>query len=418
MKDRWKIGIIFVVLLFLFALRFWFFDHNASKYSSGQFVSFETTLFSEPQVPGNTQRFLASIERNEKILVVIPRYPQFHYGDTIRVSGTLKDRVINNKKIGLVVYFPKIEAVKKEKNIVLAPASFIRQKVTILFQNSLPNTSASLLLGIVFGVKEQMPKEFMDNLRTTGVLHIIAASGMNVALLAGFLSSIFVFFFKRQVALMLTVLGILFYAVLAGLEPSILRASIMGILAFSAQILGRQNTAFFALLIAGWGMLMLWPSLLLDIGFQLSFAATLGLIYLRPLFDRSPLVKKLLERSIIGESAATTVAAQAATLPILLSNFGTYSFWSIVTNALVLWVVPTLMVLGGVGAVVGIIVEPLGIALLYFSLPFLLYFQSMVTTFAGFGGFVSFSEFPWQFSFGYYLLLLGLVVFFYNKKDS
>ena len=139
-----------------------------------------------------------------------------------------------------------------------------------MFFQTLPSPSSSLLLGIIFGIKEQMPKDFTDNLRTSGVFHVIAASGMNVTLVAGFLSVFFAFFFKRQIAIGLSILGIIFYAILAGLEPSIIRASVMGILVFSAQILGRQTLAVNFLALTGFVMLFVDPSLIFDIGFQLS----------------------------------------------------------------------------------------------------------------------------------------------------
>jgi len=94
---------------------------------------------------------------------------------------------------------------------------------------------------------------------------------MKITILGGFLSLMFAMFFRRQMALILTILGIVLYALLVGLESSIVRASIMGILVFLAQIAGCQNSSFLALLLAAFQMLMRAPSLILDVGFQLSF---------------------------------------------------------------------------------------------------------------------------------------------------
>src|SRR6266852_3979746 len=99
-------------------------------------------------------------------------------------------------------------------------------------------------------------------LRTSGVFHVIAASGMNVTLVGGFLTSLFTLFLRRQIALLLSILGILFYALLAGFEPSIIRASIMGILVLSSQIFGRQAWPTYALLLTGYIMLLFDPSLI------------------------------------------------------------------------------------------------------------------------------------------------------------
>lgn len=392
-------------LSILLSFRFFFFYHNQTKYKDGQEVSFEATLLSEPKVFSNYQSFSANLASGQKVFVKVPKYPQFHYSDSMRISGSLKQLVINKKKIGLTMNFPKIEAIKKDKNLFLAVIGFIRQKVIWLFSKTLSSTSSSLLLGIVFGIKESMPSEFADNLKQAGVMHVVAASGMNVAIVGGFLSSIFSLFLKRQIAVAFCIAGILFYALLSGFEASIVRAAIMGILVFSAQILGRQTLAVYGLCLAGFVMVFVDPTIIFDIGFQLSFTATLGILYIKPLLDR-------IKIRILGENLFTTIAAQAATLPILLANFGVYSLWSIVVNGLVLWTIPILMVIGGVGAIIGFIFAPFGSLILYFSIPLLLYFEKTVDIFAGIGGMFEINEIPWQIILGYYTILASLILFF------
>ncbi len=315
------------------------------------------------------------------------------------------------------MYFPKIEIADNPANILqagLKSVNTLRQKLITLFSQTLPAPSSSLLLGIIFGIKEQMPKDFEGNLKISGVFHVIAASGMNVTLVGGFFSALFAFFLKRQIAIALSILGIMFYAILAGLEPSIIRASIMGILVFSAQIMGRQTLAVNGLFLAGFAMLFLDPTLLLDIGFQLSFMATLGLLYIRPFLGGFGRLGRLggLGKVVLGGNVATTVAAQIATLPILLANFGTYSIYSILINGLILWSVPMLMAVGGIGAIAGLIFLPLGQLIIYFCYPLLLYFITIVNFFGKIGGVLIVNNFPWQFSIGYYCLLVsGLIIF-------
>jgi len=308
------------------------------------------------------------------------------------------------------MYFPKVESVNGSLNFLqlgLQKMVKLTQKLTSLFSETLPSPSSSLLLGIIFGIKEQMPKDFSDNLKASGVFHVIAASGMNVALVGGFISTFFTFFFKRQIAIFFSILGIIFYAILAGLEPSIIRASIMGVLVFSAQILGRQTLAVNCLFLAGFGMLLADPSLISDIGFQLSFLSTLGILYVKPILEKKP---------IISSEILTTIAAQIATLPVLLVNFGTYSLFSILVNGLVLWTVPILMMFGGAGAILGLIFMPLGQLLVYLCYPLLLYFEAVVNFFGKIGGIISIKTFPWQFAAGYYCLLVCVLLIFKKEK--
>jgi len=302
--------------------------------------------------------------------------------------------------------FPKIEAKTEHKNFILAITGSIRQKIIAFFNNNLSPNLSGLLLGIVFGIKEGIPQDFFNNLRQVGVLHIIAASGMNVTLVTGFISSVFLLFLRRQIALILSILGILFYAVLAGGEASIIRASIMGILVFSAQILGRQAWPAFVLFLTGYLMLFWDPGLIFDIGFQLSFLATIGLLYLKPVF-KHPLL----------DTFQTTIFAQVATLPVVIANFGIYSLWSVLVNGLILWTVPSLMVVGGVSAILSFLVQPLARLLLLLGLPILIYFEAVVKFFSGLGAVVKISELNWFVIVGYYLLVISLILFLRKKEN-
>lgn len=434
--ENLKLLFVLIVLLLFLIFRFLFFYQNQPQFKAGQDLEFETTLLSDPKVTSRSQQFSANPNGSDRIWVTILRFPEFHYGQTLRVSGSIqmqtqeeisrqKGQLPTKEKPVMTMFFPKVELVKKEKNLLLVPiepglalTSFIRQRVTSLFEQTLPANSSALLLGIVFGIREGMEKSFSDNLRTTGVVHVVAASGMNVTMVGGFLAGVFKIFLRRQLALFLTLFGLMFYALLTGFDPPIVRATIMGSLVLFAQILGRQSLALFGLFLAGYSMLMLSPRLLFDVGFQLSLLSTLGLLLGKPLLDQK-LTSKSMPGFLISEDVKTTISAQVATLPILLANFNTYSLWSVLVNGLVLWTVPVLMVGGGVGALVGIVIEPLGKALLYFTLPFLLFFESVVGIFSNLSGLIQIQSFPWQLVIGYYLFLAaGLLVFKINTTKS
>lgn len=405
-----KTFVIFIcILVITFSLRFILFFQNRKTYRNGEFLTFKTTLLSQPQTVGRNQRITANVNQ-QKIFITTANFPEYSYGQELLISGKVKISSQNNL---LTMSFPKIQLQKSSSLFSLTPilavTSFVRQNVVFVFQKTLPPIYSSLMLGIVFGIKDQMPKNFMEQLKLSGVLHVIAASGMNVTMVAGFLSGIFAFFLRRQVALILSILGIFFYAVLAGLEPSIIRASIMGVLVFSSQIIGRQSLAVYGLFLSGFFMLFISPMLIFDVGFQLSFLATSGLLFIKPIFK---------SKSAMWEDMSTTTVAQAATLPILLANFGTYSLWSIAVNSLVLWTIPVLMILGGLGAILGMIFLPLGQIFLYLSFPFLLFFEKIVSFFAGFGGVIQLENFSWQFTLGYYFLLTAFVLWLRRRGEE
>lgn len=405
-----KLYVVIGIVIGLLLIRFHFFYSNQPRYTHGQKISFKTLLLSEPRIFGSQQVFTADLASGQKIRIVTSRFPELHYADYLLVSSTLNVKLLNNKHVIYSMYFPKIEQIKNPSNILhtsLGQINILRQKLISLFSTTLPSPYASLLMGIIFGIKESMPKEFSDNLRTSGVFHVIAASGMNVTLIGGFISSFFAFFLKRQIALGISIVGIIFYAVLGGLEPSIIRAAIMGILVFSAQIMGRQTLALNGLFLAGFMMLFLTPGLISDIGFQLSFTATLGILYIQPKF----------RKKIAGVSdILTTISAQIATLPIILANFGSYSIYSILVNGLVLWTVPILMAVGGIAAIIGLIFMPLGKLIIYLCYPLLVYFESVVNIFGQIGGIITIQRVPWQFIAGYYCFVLSILLIIRRKN--
>lgn len=394
-------------------LRLAVFFANFKPYSEGQIVSFEARVTSQPKVSSRGQQISLSLPNSQRVSIRFALVPEISYGDVLRIEGKIKYfEVDNGSKIASINY-PEFDLIEKgvDSNLILK----VREDIINLFSSSLEPKYSALVLGITFGIKQEMPQDFHDKLEKTGLLHVIAASGMNITMVGGFLMSLFAIFLKRQFALVLTMLGIVFYAFMAGLEPSIVRASIMGILVFAAQLTGRQNSSFLGLFIAAFLMLFKNPSLIYDIGFQLSFMATLGLIYLRPLFFLKHNLKKVIEKSFIGDDLATTISAQIFTLPILLINFGSYSLISVLVNALVLWTVPIIMIIGGVSGVLGLIYDPLGYVLSYLSIPFLLYFENTIDLFSRFTGGMSILRLPVLVIVGYYLILASLTSYVRKK---
>jgi len=401
-----KIAAIASVFLLILGVRVFLYYQNQPHFSEGEDVDLKIKLNSGPKISSNRQVISANLGLKH-LLIITSFLPQYHYQDNLKISGRLRSKVLKNDKEMFILYYPKIE--KTNPNILLKLTTEIRQKFIDLFSRTLPKNYSSLLLGITFGIKEKMTDNFLNNLRITGVLHVIAASGMNVTLFGGFITAVFGFFLKRQLALFLSIFGILFYVFLAGFEPSIIRAAIMGILVFSSQILGRQRLSSYGLILAGYFMILLSPDTIFDIGFQLSFVATAGLLYIRPVFYSSKRIKRILDTSLVGEDIATTISAQAATLPILFANFGIYSIWSIMVNTLVLWTVPMLMIIGAVGGTLGLFSDFAGKIFIFVSFPLLFYFEKIVNLFSGLGGIVAIGNLSWQVIAGYYLLLISLI---------
>jgi len=293
----------------------------------------------------------------------------------------------------------------------------LRETISQTVRQSLPEPQASLLLGMILGVKSGFPSGFYEALRVTGTLHVVVVSGYNITVLINALGRGLTFL-TLKIRLFFIVLGILLFILLVGFEPPVIRAAIMGTIALLATVLGRQKDALRAFLIAGVLMAIFNPKWLIDISFQLSFLATLGLIVVFPILDRFIPGRGALLR----EDLITTLAAQVLVWPLIAFKFGQVSILSPIVNALVLWTVPLLTVLGLVMTTLAIFVRQLGYLLMLPINLFLTYFVQVVRWFSSLNlGFFEVSPFSVLALLFYYLVLGGGLWFlyqFYLKKQK
>ena len=359
-KLNWFLLILFLLLLFILRLA----SVVQPRFVSGTKIRVTGVLHQEPKRIGGLQKFtLAGIK------ITIWKYPEFHYGDRLVITGIVKNNTLE---------FPEISK-GESKRQGLAWIYELRRKIEEVYRRSLPEPQASLLSGIVLGTKSGMPDDFYDSLRKTGTLHVVVASGMNVSILAGTLVSFLLLFISRRLAVILSFILIWFYVVLAGAEAPVIRAGIMGTLAFLAQGLGREEDAWRGLGLAAVILLFLNPQNLFDLGFQLSFAATFGILlqsnklclFFGPGFSR--LLQRLPRQ--IRSDFSQTLGAQIVTLPIIILNFGYYSVFSPLVNLLVVPILPWIMRLGLLVAVGGQIFA-------WLTLPLLTYFVWIVKLFS------------------------------------
>ena len=362
-------------------------------------MDFVDRLTEEPQIKGGRQEFRVKTEKGERIKIITGLNPLYQYGDKIHISGSLRTNDYKGHTF-FTMNTPTLQIANTDQNIVTRAATMIRRRAEKIYKNSLPPVSSSLLTGIIFGGNQGMPEKFIQELRVSGVVHVIAASGMNVTFVAGALIGILGALLRRQIALTIAIFGIAFYAFLSGFEPSIVRASIMSVLAFSASLLGRQSFAVESVFLTGFVMLFFSPLLILDVGFQLSFLATLGILLIKPLLSATKNV-------FLSDDVGITIAAQIATMPIILSVFGDYGLLSILVNALVLWTVPALMVLGSIGLLLGMVFEPFGKIVLFLAVPVLFYFEKVVSFFGNLGWTISVPVVSGYIWIGYYFLLIS-----------
>ncbi len=406
-----RISIIISILLVVLISRFFFVLHSAKTYHDGEVVTIKTLLLSDIDNYNKNSSLIINLPDSfppQRVNLVFPAGNNIHYGQHLIITGTIKFKMLDNGNTVISMYFPKFTIVPTMTDVLFSPLYLLRKNIIKGYQLKLSDIDSSLLLGIVFGIKENMPKAFSQQLRATGVTHVIAASGMNVTMVAGFLIAMFSKFFKRKPAIIFSLFGLFLYALFSGLQPSILRATIMGMCLFSSQLFGKQYKGWYILFLTGWIMLLFSPLLLFDIGFQLSFLSTLGIIFIQPLFK---------DNNLLTEDLATTISAQIATVPIMVVNFGQYSMLSILVNGLVLWTIPPLMLLGSLAAFVGLFLPFLEKIILFGAMPFLWFFETIISFFASLPGLLVISTNSIFLIMGYYLVAVAIIIYFYLRRD-
>lgn len=356
------------------------------------------------------------------VLIRTNRFPGYFYGDKLVVVGGFKKQVINSFLTQYFAFFPTIQKIKEEQNLV-NQRNFIRRLLKTRGQieqnlnQLLPEPQASLLLGVIFGVKSQMPENFWQNLRKTGTLHLVVASGQNVVMVTGFLMNSLVWFSRRRGVILITLLGIVIYVLMVGAEAPAVRAGLMAMMILVGQLLGREGNQGKFLLLTAMVMLLISPLMLFDIGFQLSFAATAGIIWIYPIL-KGKMLNSVVVIPLLGEAFLVTISAQLATLPLLLVNFGQFSWLSPLVNSLILPTIPIVMALGIILSGLSFISKLLAQVLAWFIWPFLTWFIKIVDWFGQLPmGNWEIGKISWWWMVGYYLILF-LCLNYERIRDS
>ncbi|HYV33243.1 MAG TPA: ComEC/Rec2 family competence protein, partial [Candidatus Limnocylindria bacterium] len=199
-------------------------------------------------------------------------------------------------------------------------------------------------MGILIGARKTLPQSVIDNFNTTGVSHVIAISGFNISIIIKSLEYL-AKLFGRRFSFWLSLIIIFSFVILSGASASVIRAAVMGSLLLIAFNIGRQYSITPALFFSAAVMLLINPKILFwDIGFQLSFAATLGIVYFSPLLDQ--ITQNWPNPVQLKSILLTTMAAIVSTLPLILFYFGRLSLVAPLVNILILPFVPLTMLLG------------------------------------------------------------------------
>ena len=427
-----------------------FYQKFSAKDTISSFLGQELTIFGyiadEPDVRGdqiNLTVLIKKIEVNNetkdafgRVLVVAPRYPEYEFGQKLKIKGKLTEpkiydefnykNYLANQDIYSIIYQPKIEDWTEEVKMnwrekisywVKKPLFAFKKIFLTKINQILPEPQSSYLAGLILGAKRSLPENLKQAFINTNTIHIVVVSGYNISIIVG----VFLVLTRRwskKIAYSLAGLGIIAFVIMTGAEAPAIRAALMAGVLILAQRLGRMADATIALLLSAVIILFFNPfSLRFDLGFQLSFLATAGLIYLAPILEEKIERGRLTKMpEIIKEPLIATLSAQVLVIPLILVNFHRLSLIAPVANVLILPLIPLAMGLGFGATVLGFLWLPLGQIVGWFVWLILSYQIWVVENLAKIpAASITVDQFVWIWLIPYYLILAWLI-YWWNKR--
>lgn len=399
-------------------------------------VVIEGMIIKPPEIDYQKQKIIIETKNlsanNSRILVNAPRYPAFNYGDQVKIEGKLEkpgkieqfDYGAYLKRylvFGLIYQPTKVEEIGQNESILTRNIRLIYSVPSALIDSinrTLPEPQASLSAGLLFGVKRNIPDDFKDALAKTGLTHIIALSGYNVTIIIVALAAIMAQYFGRKRTFWLGVAVVIFFVIMTGAASSVLRAAIFSTLILFGRLIGRRGDQTNLMLLAAFLMILFNPYISrYDIGFQLSFAAFAGLIYL------SPIIESLISKSratylpiYIKSPFTETMSAQIMVFPLIIIYFGRLSIIAPIANVAVLWIVPLAMLVSLIAGIGGLIWWWLGWILSWLAWPVLTYIIVITEWLARVPlASIELKNFNWILALVLYTAILFLTLFFSRK---
>ncbi|MBD3244689.1 MAG: DUF4131 domain-containing protein [Candidatus Moranbacteria bacterium] len=309
---------------------------------------------------GNQRYKFGQIIRFEGVVEIAQNFSDFDYRAYLRKQGIFA--VIKNSKNELIMKNEKgdffLSKTDKLKRFSIKIKNLIAEKIDFLFGGN-----RGLIKALLIGEKDELKEKFALGTRKIGIAHLIAISGMHIAIISNLINEFFAFLpIERKKVFVLIHLILSFFVLMIGMPASALRALIMSFMLGFSRLIGRKSDQNLLLVFSALIILIFNPMyLFFDLGFQLSFCAVWGLINLTALIKNifskikldfnwakeSDKYKSLfVVREKIWEVIYSSIAAQLATLPLCYYFFGYIPFISLIANVLIFWIVFPIIFLG------------------------------------------------------------------------
>jgi competence protein ComEC len=425
-RHFYFLWILFIIAALAARVFFYFHFHKETTLPRNQQIKFEATVKAEPKISDLGQTISIADAK-----IYAASYPRFSAGDRIKVSGKVDDRGR--------IFGAEVEKINGGAGVANYVAG-LRQKISERIFAMLPQDEATLIVGAVLGV-DQINESFHNKLVNTGTIHVVVVSGENLSIVAAVLMGLAKVLGRRR-SLVLATLAVFAYAALTGFNPPVARAVLMVFATTIATFFGREIRPVWGLFLAAAVIVFISPSALAEISFQLTFAATLGIVTLGntiagPVSRFLPTSARSKQKSVVNQkenlelravgnpsttatrklcgqiikALAVPISAYLFTAPIILYYFGQVSAISPLVNVFVLEAVAPIMMLGFLIAFSSLVFLPAAQVLAYFAFVPALYFVKVVDFFAGLPvPLIALGKGSLVFVAAFYFMVLGLVL--------
>lgn len=397
-KNPWMLAGVFLVAAIIGIFRYETKNAVVQKSSLpllyGKEVTLRVWVSDDPEQLEGRTRFVGETN-GSNILVTTRLFPAVSYGDAVEIAGRVDEpssfpdfdykTYLEKKNITAVMYYPDLRVLARNQGSALKARLFaLKQQFVRSFSRAIPEPHAAFLGGLLVGSRESIPEKVIELFRATGTSHLIALSGYNITIIASSVAKFLRLFLRGSLGeFWLPALFVILFATMTGAAPSVVRASVLGILVLMARRWGAPYQIKNALTFAGAAMVWANPEVLVfDLGFQLSFLAAIGLaLWEQKIEERLWFIPRFLQ---LRSSAATTLAAQAAVLPLIWYTFGAVSWISPLVNTLILMTIPWAMLFGFLTGLAGFLSLTIALIPGWLAYLFLSYELAVISFFANF----------------------------------
>ena len=275
--------------------------------------------------------------------------------------GPLSEAALDRQGVDAVAVSPRVTVLARGGATVPRELARARSAIAGEVAAAAPEPQATLLDALAFGIHQPLPADVSRPLQYSGLAHLEATSGLKVAIVAGLVAHLLALLAAGPRArLTVTLTTVAAYVVVAGGGAAAVRSAVMAVTVMGLSRSGRRIEPVVLLGLVAAGMLLVDPRLCGDVGFQLSFLGTLGIVLGADRFAR-----RIPGPRLLADTVAVTLAAQLATLPVQGAAFGVIALVGPFANALAIPLIPPIVVLAWAGVALAAIAAPLGAPLVW-----------------------------------------------------